>query len=83
MHGERKYSFCSEPCQWIFDQNPERYAGTKTIIDRLIMGDIQPPTIEGILDYMGITPDIAGDDAAGYRWAKPRESALASGASAA
>ena len=83
VHGDRRYSFCSEPCQWIFDENLERYAGAKTVIDRLIMGDIQPPTIEGILDYMGITPDVAGDDAAKYRWATDREPALAAGASAA
>jgi toluene monooxygenase system protein A len=82
VHEERTYTFCSDPCQWIFDQSPQRYAGTKTLIDRLIMGDIQPPTIEGILEYMGITPDIAGDDAAKYRWATDGQPALAAGAAA-
>jgi toluene monooxygenase system protein A len=82
VHEERTYTFCSEPCQWIFDQSPQRYVGTKTLIDRLTMGDIQPPTIEGILEYMGITPDIAGDDAAKYRWATEGQPQLAAGAAA-
>jgi hypothetical protein len=27
--------------------------------------------VEGILTWMGLTPDVMGDDAYGYRWAKP------------
>ena len=29
VHEGRKYIFCSEPCQWIFLQEPERYANHK------------------------------------------------------
>lgn len=68
-HKERVYQFCCEPCKWIFEQNPERYAGHLSIVDRLLAGHIQPPTIAGALAYMGITPDVAGDDADKYAWA--------------
>jgi Toluene-4-monooxygenase system protein B (TmoB) len=41
------------------------------VIERLLGGEIQPPTVEGILTWMGLTPDVMGDDAYGYRWAEP------------
>lgn len=65
----RTYNFCCEPCKWIFELNPERYAGHLSIVDRLLAGHIQPPTLEGALAYMGITPETAGDDADNYAWA--------------
>lgn len=65
----RVYNFCCEPCQWIFEQNPERYAGHLSIVDRLLSGHIQPPTLEGALAYMGLTPETRGDDADKYTWA--------------
>jgi toluene monooxygenase system protein A len=80
VHEGRPYFFCSEPCQWIFEQKPQRYASTRTVIDRLVMGDIQPPTGEGIIAYMGITPDVAGVDAAQYRWATDPAPQLIAGA---
>lgn len=76
-HGGRRYSFCSEPCHWIFTQNPERYASTTTVVDRLIAGEVQPPTPEGVIAYMGITPEVRGDDATRYAWAQPQIEAVA------
>lgn len=73
----RKYQFCCEPCKWIFENNPERYAGHLSIVDRLLTGHIQPPTIPGALAYMGITPEIAGDDADKYAWKFQEEPAIA------
>lgn len=69
----RRYTFCSDICQWIFEQAPERYRGHLSIIDRFLAGHIQPPTVEGALQYMGLTPDVMGDDADGYRWAFAEE----------
>jgi hypothetical protein len=40
------------------------------VIERLLRGEIQPPTFEGILTWMGLTPDVMGSDAYGYRWAR-------------
>lgn len=73
-HNGRRYSFCSDPCKWIFEQNPERYAGHLSIVDRFLAGQIQPPTVEGVLEYMGLSADERGDDATNYAWAEPTES---------
>lgn len=69
MHEGRRYQFCSEPCQWIFQSDPDRYAGHTSIIDRFLAGEIQPPTLEGALAYMGLTPDVCGKDADDFAWA--------------
>ena len=83
VHGERKYSFCSEPCQWIFERAPDRYAGHHNLVERFLGGQITPMNLEGGLAYMGITPDVAGDDAHGYRWAADYRAASAPDAGAA
>jgi len=67
--GGRRYTFCSEPCRWIFQGDPDRFAGHLSIIDRLLAGHVQPPTLEGALAYMGMSPAELGDDADGYAWA--------------
>ena len=41
----------------------------KTIGERLLAGEIQPSDLAGVLQYMGLTPDVMGDDAYGYKWA--------------
>jgi toluene monooxygenase system protein B len=41
----------------------------KTIGERLLAGEIQPADFSGVLQYMGLTPDVMGDDAYGYTWA--------------
>ncbi|MBL6751253.1 MAG: YHS domain-containing protein [Nevskia sp.] len=69
-YGERRYYFCSAPCKWIFDIEQQRYAGHKSIVDRLLAGDIQPGTIDGTLEYMGLFPGERGDDADDYAWAR-------------
>ncbi|MBT9282562.1 MAG: aromatic/alkene/methane monooxygenase hydroxylase/oxygenase subunit alpha [Hydrogenibacillus schlegelii] len=68
-YNGRRYHFCSEPCKWIFDVEPEKYAGFLSIVDRFLAGHIQPPTLENVLAYMGLTPDIWGRDADNYAWA--------------
>jgi len=68
-HGGRRYHFCSEPCQWIFGLAPERYAEHQNLVERFIGGQITPMNLAGGLAYMGITPDVMGDDCHAYRWA--------------
>jgi toluene monooxygenase system protein A len=68
-YNGRRYQFCSEPCKWIFETNPERYAGHLNIVDRFLAGHIQPPTVEGAYAYMGLTPDVWGEDAENFAWA--------------
>jgi 1,2-phenylacetyl-CoA epoxidase catalytic subunit/YHS domain-containing protein len=66
----RLYSFDSEISQWCFEQDPERYAGHQSVVDRFIDGQIVPADLAGGLMYMGITPEVMGDDVTNYAWAK-------------
>ncbi len=69
-YQNRRYNFCSDPCQWIFDQEPDRYKDWNTVVDRLYTGEISPPTAEGLLRYMGIgVVSKGGEDAHGMQWA--------------
>ena len=74
----RIHHFDSEISKWCFDLEPERYAGHRTVVDRFVAGDIQPPTLEGALAWMGLTPDVMGDDVDGYRWAREYATPVAS-----
>jgi toluene monooxygenase system protein A len=65
----RMYNFDSHVSKWIFDTEPERYAGHTKVIDRFLMGQIQPMNLGGGLQWMGITPEVMGDDAFAYKWA--------------
>ncbi|MBK9739227.1 MAG: YHS domain-containing protein [Actinobacteria bacterium] len=67
----RRYTFCSEPCQWVFEQDPEQFKGHLSIIDRFLGGVIQPATIPGALEYMGLSPEECGVDGTDYAWAGP------------
>jgi len=66
----RRYTFCSEPCKWIFEQNLGRFQGHLGLIDRFLGGLIQPPDLGGALAYMGLSPEECGQDATGYAWAR-------------
>ncbi|NDZ17408.1 toluene monooxygenase [Variovorax sp. WS11] len=65
----RLYNFDSDVSKWIFDSEPERYAGHTNVVDRFLLGEIQPMNLAGGLQWMGITPEVMGDDAHEYRWA--------------
>jgi toluene monooxygenase system protein A len=69
VHEGRVYQFCSEPCKWIFAQRPDRFAGHKSITDRLWTGGIKPLNIGGLLAYMGLSEPEHGTDADNYAWA--------------
>ena len=76
----RRYHFGSVVDRWIFEQEPERYAGHESLIDRFLSGAIQPANIEGTLKYMGLGPEESGKDAHDYAWAwnynKPKKEAV-------
>lgn len=69
VYNGRLYHFDSEISKWCFDVEPARYAGHTTVIDRFLSGQIQPMTLAGGLQWMGLTPEVMGDDAYDYRWA--------------
>lgn len=65
----RRYNFCTSVCKWIFETEPERYKNFETIVDRMYSGEIDPPTLDNVLTYMGIgVVSEGGKDGADYRW---------------
>ncbi len=64
----RLYHFNSEIDRWVFEQDPARYRGHMTLVDRFLAGQIQPPDLMGALAYMNLAPGEIGDDAHGYAW---------------
>jgi toluene monooxygenase system protein A len=65
----RKYIFCSDPCQWIFDSEPERYAEHKDVVKRILAGEAPANLLELLRNYFGLTQDIRGEDVAHGRYA--------------
>ena len=52
-----------------FRYRPERYKDHETIVDRMYSGEIDPPTLENVLKYMGIgVISEGGRDGHDYRW---------------
>jgi hypothetical protein len=68
-HNGYTYHFCSRPCRQIWWEDRDTLHNP-TVIERLIGGEIQPPTVERILEWMGLTPEVMGEDAYGCRWAR-------------
>jgi len=67
----------------VFEQNPGQFKGHLSIIDRLLGGVIQPPTIPGALAYMGLSPEECGQDGTNYAWAYASEPAISAPAAGA
>jgi toluene monooxygenase system protein A len=65
----RRLVFCSLPCRRVFEGSAERFGGHLSLVDRFLAGHIQPPTMEGALTYMGLSPAEMGQDATDYAWA--------------
>jgi toluene monooxygenase system protein A len=58
----RRYLFCSAPCRWIFEQQPDRFAGHRTVVDRLVAGEA-PADLLDLHAWMGLEqPDEMGRD---------------------
>jgi toluene monooxygenase system protein A len=70
MHGDRKYMLCSEPCEWIFKREPERYAHHKDIVKRMLAGEAPGNMIGLVKQYFGLTRETWGKDVYGgvYPW---------------
>jgi toluene monooxygenase system protein A len=68
-HNDSTYHFCSKVCRQIWWEDRDTMH-MKTVTERFLDGAIQPADLHGALAWMGITPDVAADDAYGYPWAK-------------
>ena len=69
----RRYHFCSEVDKWIFELEPDRYKGHKSIIDRLLDGTV-PPGPDGLYEYMGQSPSERGVCGYNFNWIDGYES---------
>jgi YHS domain-containing protein len=69
VYEGRVYHFDSHISKWCFDLDPARYAANPTVVDRFLSGEIQPTDLGGALRWMGLTPDVMGEDVYDYRWA--------------
>jgi toluene monooxygenase system protein A len=77
-HNGRTHHFCSRPCRRIWWEDKDMLHH-RTVVDRLLAGEIQPPTLPGILEYMGLTQEAMGRDAYDYRWAEEYRHTAAGG----
>ena len=68
--GGRKYIFCSEPCRWIFEREPERYASHRDVVKRVLAGEAPANLLELVTGYFGLSEGEWGKDAFGgdYAW---------------
>jgi toluene monooxygenase system protein A len=66
----RRFIFCSEPCAWIFEREPERYAAHESVVRRILAGKAPANLLELLRTYFGLTQDTWGKDVArhAYPW---------------
>jgi toluene monooxygenase system protein A len=69
VYNNYSYWFCSDPCRRIWWEDRNAIIHQKTIVQRLLEGQVQPPDLTGLFDYMGLGSDEMGDDAYGMAWA--------------
>jgi toluene monooxygenase system protein A len=60
----RRYIFCSEPCKWIFEREPERYANHRDVVNRVLAGEA-PANLVALLRYFGLAYETWGKDVYG------------------
>lgn len=72
MHNGQSYVFCSEPCRWIFQREPERYAQHNGVVKRVLTGEAPANLIAMLRQYFGLDYASWGKDAYGgeYPWLK-------------
>jgi toluene monooxygenase system protein A len=59
----RKRIFCSKPCRWIFEQQPERYASHKDVVARVLAGEAPANLLSLVRSYFGLDYHSWGKDA--------------------
>lgn len=71
----QSYIFCSDPCRWIFEKEPERYASHRDLVHRVIEGKAPGNLIGMLQGYMGLKYETWGKDSHGgnYSWLKRGE----------
>jgi toluene monooxygenase system protein A len=67
-HDGAKYIFCSEPCRRIFEAEPERYAGHRELVKRVLAGEAPANLVAMLQQYFGLSYADWGKDAYGGRY---------------
>jgi toluene monooxygenase system protein A len=78
----RTYHFCTNACRQIFWKD-RASVNNPTLIDRFLAGQIQPMDVGGVLGYMGLTPEVMGDDPDYQAWTRDYAGRPAEGIAAA
>lgn len=73
-HAGESYVFCSEPCRWIFEREPERYAAHRGVVKRVLSGQAPGNLLELLTGPFGLSEERWGRDVCGgdYAWLRPR-----------
>jgi toluene monooxygenase system protein A len=61
VHDGQKRIFCSAPCRWIFEREPERYREHQDVVSR-ILGGTAPANLLELLKYFGLDSAVWGRD---------------------
>ena len=59
----RRSVFCSDPCQWIFEQEPARYAEHRDMVQRILAGDAPGNLLALMRETFGLDAETWGKDA--------------------
>jgi toluene monooxygenase system protein A len=63
VHEGQKHVFCSDPCRWIFEKEPERYASHREVVKRVLAGEAPANVVALIMRYFGLDFGTWGKDA--------------------
>jgi toluene monooxygenase system protein A len=69
-HEGRKLVFCSAPCRWIFEREPQRYARHRSVVGRVLEGEAPANLVALLRRYFGLEYESWGKDVRGgdYAW---------------
>ena len=69
-HEGRKLVFCSDPCRWIFQREPQRYARHQSVVGRVLAGEAPANLVALLRRYFGLEYESWGKDVRGgdYDW---------------
>ncbi len=70
VNGSRKHVFCSEPCQRLFELEPERYQKHKGVVERILTGEAPGNVLELLRKYFQLDSHEWGKDVerGAYNW---------------
>lgn len=68
VYNGKTHIFCSEPCQWIFEKDPERYAGHNDLVKRVLIGEAPGNLISMVRNYFGLSYGDWGKDIFGGQY---------------